>query len=134
MPYFTSSEEWQRQSALLLQARPNTVRLHPSPTHLHFPSTEHPANTRSTDPHNNKIPHPLRLLHILEAHTSKYRHRTTHTTNRSPRAKNLRPSLWHNAKIPHRQSCRGGKIDCCNGKSGKGNGCFAAGQGGCGYG
>ncbi|KEQ78208.1 hypothetical protein M436DRAFT_69325 [Aureobasidium namibiae CBS 147.97] len=25
MPYFTSSEEWQRQSALLLQARPNTV-------------------------------------------------------------------------------------------------------------
>ncbi|CAD0012914.1 unnamed protein product [Aureobasidium pullulans] len=24
MPYFTSSEEWQKQSALLLQARPNT--------------------------------------------------------------------------------------------------------------
>lgn len=36
MPYFTSSEEWQKQSALLLQARPYTVcaaRLpHPSPS------------------------------------------------------------------------------------------------------
>ena len=38
MPYFTSSEEWQKQSALLLQARPNTVCAaplpHPSPSPL----------------------------------------------------------------------------------------------------
>ncbi|KAI4723747.1 hypothetical protein E4T49_08526 [Aureobasidium sp. EXF-10728] len=43
MPYFTSSEEWQRQSALLLQARPTTTRI---TTKYHIPS----ANTISSTP------------------------------------------------------------------------------------
>lgn len=47
MPYFTSSEEWQRQSALLLQARPNTVCLLHLPTALHH-STNTSDQTRIT--------------------------------------------------------------------------------------
>ncbi|THW93909.1 hypothetical protein D6D18_06042 [Aureobasidium pullulans] len=43
MPYFTSSEEWQKQSALLLQARPNTTRI---TTKYHIPS----ASSISTKP------------------------------------------------------------------------------------
>jgi hypothetical protein len=130
MPYFTSSEEWQRQSALLLQARPNTVHLFP----LTLPS--HLTNDTLTDAHNNKIPHPLGHLHIPQTLYNHRRHRrlNKNPTNRSPRAQNLRSRIRNNAKIPYRQSCRGGEIDCCNGNAGKGNGCVARGQGGCGYG
>jgi hypothetical protein len=100
MPYFTSSEEWQRQSALLLQARPNTVRLllflsFPSTTTSTFPSAlSSPANTHPlTDTHNNKIPHPLHHIHIPQTFLVDTNRRTRHhkinPTNRSPRAKNL---------------------------------------------
>ncbi|THY19539.1 hypothetical protein D6D00_07672 [Aureobasidium pullulans] len=43
MPYITSSEEWQKQSALLLQARPDTTRI---TTKYHIPS----ASSISTKP------------------------------------------------------------------------------------
>ncbi|THV65421.1 hypothetical protein D6D28_09115 [Aureobasidium pullulans] len=50
MPYFTSSEEWQKQSALLLQARPNTTRI---TTKYHIPSASSistkPTTTTTTD-------------------------------------------------------------------------------------
>ncbi|KAL2029217.1 hypothetical protein VTO58DRAFT_110247 [Aureobasidium pullulans] len=50
MPYFTSSEEWQKQSALLLQARPNTTRI---TTKYHLPSASSistkPTTTTTTD-------------------------------------------------------------------------------------
>ncbi|KAI4718373.1 hypothetical protein E4T48_05362 [Aureobasidium sp. EXF-10727] len=48
MPYFTSSEEWQRQSALLLQARPSTTRI---TTKYHIPSATSISSTApsSTD-------------------------------------------------------------------------------------
>ncbi|KEQ88161.1 hypothetical protein M438DRAFT_341819 [Aureobasidium pullulans EXF-150] len=50
MPYFTSSEEWQKQSALLLQARPYTTRI---TTKYHIPSTSSistkPTTTTTTD-------------------------------------------------------------------------------------
>lgn len=42
MPYFTSSEEWQKQSALLLQARPNTVCAAPLPHPSPSPSPSFP--------------------------------------------------------------------------------------------
>ncbi|KAI5197106.1 hypothetical protein E4T39_07475 [Aureobasidium subglaciale] len=53
MPYFTSGEEWQRQSALLLQARPNTTRI-TTKYHIPHPSTitpkpSAPTTTTTTD-------------------------------------------------------------------------------------
>jgi len=126
MPYFTSSEEWQKQSALLLQARPNTVCAAPLPqpspspsfplpptTHLFLPClTSHisltallPLLTLLTDTYNNQIPHPLRLFNLDQTHNHHrrpHRIKTRAATNRLPRTKNLRPNLRHDSKIQNR--------------------------------
>ncbi|KAG9517299.1 hypothetical protein KCU93_g8822, partial [Aureobasidium melanogenum] len=64
MPYFTSSEEWQRQSALLLQARPTTTRI---TTKYHIPdassiSSKPSAPTDATTPSEPK--QPIALLEL----------------------------------------------------------------------
>ncbi|KAL1304407.1 hypothetical protein AAFC00_003405 [Neodothiora populina] len=50
MSYFATSEEWQRQSALLLQARPSTTRI---TTKYHIPSAT--PSTRQTERHAKKL-------------------------------------------------------------------------------
>ncbi|KAI5205210.1 hypothetical protein AUEXF2481DRAFT_9300 [Aureobasidium subglaciale EXF-2481] len=81
MPYFTSSEEWQRQSALLLQARPNTTRI---TTKYHIPhsSTISSKPTTTTDqpsaPTNTEPKQPIAYLELktydpLSGTTLKYK-------------------------------------------------------------
>ncbi|KAG9565367.1 hypothetical protein KCU71_g5499, partial [Aureobasidium melanogenum] len=64
MPYFTSSEEWQRQSALLLQARPTTTRI---TTKYHIPSassiSSKPASTTDTTT-SSEPKQPIALLEL----------------------------------------------------------------------
>lgn len=63
MPYYEKSEDWLHQSALLLQARPGTVRSSPHPS-THHPS-HHPDSrltdlTQRPDPRNNLLLPPPR--------------------------------------------------------------------------
>ncbi|KAK6004866.1 hypothetical protein QM012_007645 [Aureobasidium pullulans] len=66
MPYFTSSEEWQRQSALLLQARPTTTRI---TTKYSIPSasslSSKPTTTDSSSTDQQKQP----IVAVLELKT-----------------------------------------------------------------
>jgi hypothetical protein len=130
MPYFTSAEEWQRQSALLLQARPSTVRpaLYTIPLTLHL--SELTLSSYTTDAHNNKIPHSLCLFnlsktlhhHRCDNHNHSNINNRCQNTNRLPRTQNLRSKLGHNTKIQDGQGSRSRAFDCCNGHFGKGNG------------
>ncbi|KAH0345988.1 hypothetical protein KCU81_g4013, partial [Aureobasidium melanogenum] len=65
MPYFTSSEEWQRQSALLLQARPTTTRI---TTKYHIPSADSistkPASTTDASTTPSEPKQPIALLEL----------------------------------------------------------------------
>ncbi|KAH0280585.1 hypothetical protein KCU91_g906, partial [Aureobasidium melanogenum] len=64
MPYFTSSEEWLRQSALLLQARPTTTRI---TTKYHIPSADSISSkpTSTTDASTPSEPkQPVALLEL----------------------------------------------------------------------
>ncbi|KAI4846956.1 hypothetical protein E4T44_04779 [Aureobasidium sp. EXF-8845] len=82
MPYFTSSEEWQRQSALLLQARPNTTRI---TTKYHIPSATSispkpaaPASATTDATTDAKSTQPIALLELktfdpVSGTTLKYR-------------------------------------------------------------
>ncbi|KAI4765475.1 hypothetical protein E4T52_01765 [Aureobasidium sp. EXF-3400] len=76
MPYFTSSEEWQRQSALLLQARPNTTRI---TTKYHIPSATSISPKPSSAPTEPAQPtQPIALLELktydpVSGTTLKYR-------------------------------------------------------------
>ncbi|KAG9603877.1 hypothetical protein KCU77_g2623, partial [Aureobasidium melanogenum] len=66
MPYFTSSEEWQRQSALLLQARPNTTRI---TTKYHIPSASSIASKPSTTTDTTTPSEPKQPIAVLELKT-----------------------------------------------------------------